>query len=134
MARVVIQSNANLRTLLKSELGIRLESSADEVHRTLTQEVLQGNRSGETYYVPGTRTVYVASKAGEAPASATGDLRRSYRPEVDINNLKAYVGSELDYASYLEQGTKRMDARPHLVPAMQRSFARVVAIISGGEI
>ena len=131
MARVRIESNNNLHTLLKVELGVRLTSAANEVHNALISEVLVGNRSGRTYYVPGTKTAYVASRAGEAPASATGDLRRSYRPEVDLKNLKAYVGSELDYAGWLEQGTKRMDARPHLVPAMQRSFERVMAILNG---
>nr|DAL14487.1 MAG TPA_asm: type I neck protein [Caudoviricetes sp.] len=105
---------------------------------------LQGNRTGRLYFVPGTGGVtyqtvtvqtksprykvssyqrrqkvrngktYRASRPGEAPASRLGDLRTSY--QFRVKQDEAEVGTPLDYAVFLENGTARMAPRPHLKP------------------
>ena len=80
-------------------------------------QTLTGNRHGRVYFVPGTHKEYTASAPGEAPASATGDLRTSYDIKV-ISDTEAHVGTPLKKAVALEYGTEvdgkqRMAPRPH---------------------
>lgn len=52
--------------------------------------------------------------AGEPPAVRTGRLRASITFEVDKGNLVGRVGSDVEYAPYLELGTVYMEPRPYL--------------------
>jgi HK97 gp10 family phage protein len=63
------------------------------------------------------------SAPGEAPAVDTGRLRASisHRVETDSGESAAYVGTNVEYAPWLEFGTSRMRARPFMVPAMNRN-------------
>lgn len=75
---------------------------------------------------------HIASKPGDAPNTDTGQLVRSIRMEVD-SDLRVFVGTSLEYGKHLEFGTKRMDARPWLNPALdknrkfiRKSFGRIM--------
>lgn len=72
--------------------------------------------------------LYNASKPGEAPAVRLGQLRQSYRFQVTGANYmeRGEVGSPLDRALFLEKGTKRMAARPHLRPAYNRKKPEIL--------
>jgi len=50
----------------------------------------------------------------------TGALKQSYGA-VPINNYTVHIGSDMEYAPYVEFGTSKMSAQPHLVPAMVRA-------------
>ena len=73
---------------------------------------------------------YRASAPGEAPAQRLGDLRRSLRvqPRIEPGRVQARVGSDLEYAVYLEYGTETMQPRPHLRIAYQRALPAIRAI------
>ncbi len=60
------------------------------------------------------------SGPGEPPALDTGRLQKSIRVELDDDGLGAWVGTDLDYAAYLEWGTVEMAARPFLFPTFER--------------
>ncbi len=66
---------------------------------------------------------HIASAPGSAPNTDTGKLVSSIAVEMDASEPEGYVGSNLDYASYLEFGTKnkkgvaKMLPRPWLLPA-----------------
>lgn len=60
------------------------------------------------------------SGPGEPPAFDTGKLQKSIRVELDDDGLGAWVGTDLDYAAYLEWGTVEMAARPFLFPTFER--------------
>ena len=45
----------------------------------------------------------------------TGRLRSSITNETDVNT--AYIGTNVEYAPYVEMGTSRMKAQPYLEPA-----------------
>lgn len=74
------------------------------------------------------RAVTIASlevlrDAVRAAPRDTGTLKRSYtiaeHQSGDI--IGAYVGTNLHYAPYVEFGTRRMAARPHLGPALEKA-------------
>lgn len=83
-------------------------------------------------YQRGSKT-HTSSAEGEAPAIDTGVLMSS----IQVTNESAYtstvtVGSE--YGAYLEFGTKRMGARPFVVPAINKvapEFHRQVQHVVG---
>lgn len=54
------------------------------------------------------------SAPGNPPAVDTGNLRRSIQVKQDTANGDVQVGSNIDYARYLEYGTSKMAARPWL--------------------
>ncbi|HUW57736.1 MAG TPA: HK97-gp10 family putative phage morphogenesis protein [Planctomycetota bacterium] len=129
---------SNFRTVVakvEKSLPTQVMRACHEV-RNEWLNVLSGARSGRTYRVPGTRRTYTASAPGEAPAQRLGDLRRSIRvqPRIEPGRVQARVGSDLEYAVYLEYGTRTMQPRPHLRIAYERARPRIEAIFREGPI
>lgn len=48
----------------------------------------------------------------------TGRLRNSITHAVDASEQKVYVGTNVEYAAYVEMGTSRTKAQPYLQPAV----------------
>ncbi len=116
--------------------------------------ILTGARHGRLYRIPGSVApgfsreryrrarakgrnlagYYRASAPGEAPASATGNLRRHLRivPRENPTSSEARVGSPFDYAFWLEYGTKHMQPRAHLSRAYARAKPKLLRILKGG--
>lgn len=109
----------NISEEISDKLGQQLLKSTILVRNEVLKN-LSGARSGKLYKVQGTNRTYRASAPGEPPASRLGHLRASYQYKVlgSGHNSKGFVGSELEYAHYLEYGTYKMQPRPHLIPAM----------------
>ena len=76
------------------------------------QRVSQGG--GDTY-------THTAAAEDTAPNTDRGGLVRSIAVEVNKSGLYALVGSNLDYAGFLEMGTSKMGARPWLEPALRKN-------------
>lgn len=115
---------------------------------------LAGTRHGQLYRIPGSSApgfslsryraargrgrmltgYYRASAPGEAPASATGRLRQSLRiaPRTTPASTECRVGSPLDYALWLEYGTKYMQPRAHLSRAYAKVKPRLIRVIGSG--
>lgn len=74
-------------------------------------------KTGRTYRKPG-GGFYRASAPGQAPAIRTGTLLRSVR-EVFPSWSTGQLSATVDYAEYLEQGTRRMRKRPFFRPALR---------------
>lgn len=66
------------------------------------------------------RVPHQASAPGEPPASDTGHLLASvgHRMGVDEDGVYGEVGSDQNKAEYLELGTRYMEPRPFLRPAL----------------
>ena len=76
------------------------------------QRVSQGG--GDTY-------THTAAAEDTAPNTDRGGLVRSIAVEVNKSGLYALVGSNLDYAGFLEMGTSKMGVRPWLEPALRKN-------------
>lgn len=84
--------------------------------------VLTFSRHGKIYsnFATGGRTTpHLASAAGEPPSSDTGSLLNTLFHTLGVEEtVYANVGSPLEYATYLEHGTRFMAPRPFMVPAL----------------
>jgi HK97 gp10 family phage protein len=60
----------------------------------------------------------IEADAKEACPVDTGRLRDSLEHEVDGDTLR--VGTNVEYAAYVEEGTRHMAAEPYLRPALYR--------------
>lgn len=78
-------------------------------------ETVERSRAGGGVYE------HIAAAEGEAPNTDTGRLVQSV--QVDVQPSAVFVGSSLDYAGFLENGTRRMGARPWLFPALENNKA-----------
>lgn len=78
-------------------------------------------RRGAKLYRWERASAHEASAPGEPPAGDTGMLLVSLHhtsPQDDGISLVCRVGSDLDYAAYLELGTRYMAPRPFLRPSL----------------
>jgi HK97 gp10 family phage protein len=55
----------------------------------------------------------------------TGNLRNSIQTDVESDGLTAHVGTGVEYAAYVEFGTRRMAPRPYLAPAAEAVRAQI---------
>lgn len=54
----------------------------------------------------------------------TGNLRGSIAHEVDVDGNAVYIGTNVEYAPYVELGTSRQKAQPFLRPAASEHGAQ----------
>lgn len=59
----------------------------------------------------------------------TGRLRNSITHEVDMNDKAAVIGSNVEYAAYVELGTSRQKAQPYLRPAAENHTSEYREIV-----
>lgn len=120
----VTLEDQTLEVLEQAKRGIQANVKAAAIiwHGAIVDS-LQGEKSGREYRVPGTDTMYRASKPGEVPAVRLGDLKRKY--SFRTKGMAAEVGNPLEYAYYLEKGTNKMAARPHMIPAYNKNRERI---------
>jgi len=90
------------------EIGQEVVSETKRLIRT-------GNRTGRQYSFRG--RIHIASSPTEAPANRSGRLARSGGYKVS-GPYQMVVGEKVEYAKFLEDGTKKMKARPHLIVAI----------------
>lgn len=59
----------------------------------------------------------------------TGNLRNSITNEVDMKEKTAYIGTNVEYAPYVELGTSKRKAKPYLKPAATEHSAAYKRIV-----
>ena len=146
-SRTEFTFDSNVDNVIK-ELGEEAEERVEKATHHLRDEVnetLSGERSGETYKVPGTEsTYYTASAPGEPPASRLGHLRSSIGWKVMEKRfmgrmeIRGRVGTPLEYGAKLETGEypagpDSQVARPWLGPTFVRERDAVKDILRGGR-
>ena len=94
-----------------------------------------GGRTGRVYRKPATKAAtYTASAPGEPPALRTGNLRRSWRPlpyAEMVGTDKVFtpgIRTDVTYAPMLQDGTKKMAARPFEDKIKQEAWPEVQQI------
>jgi len=86
-----------------------------ELKSTASKQVLAKPRSGRVYRYKGRR--HVASSRGESPANRSGAYRKSIGFNVRGHTMEFGAGAK--YSAYLENGTRRMAARPGLLNSIK---------------
>jgi HK97 gp10 family phage protein len=107
--------DANTRVL--NEVDKALLAGAILIEGQIKKKISRGGRGGGTHRV-GRRTA-VRSAPGEPPKSDTGRLVGSITHQHSF--LSATVGTEVNYAGYLEFGTSKMAERPYLRPTLEEN-------------
>lgn len=90
------------------------------------QSVSNG-RDVTRYTVAGNQYQHIASAPGDAPNTDTGALVNSI--QVADQGRNKIVGSDLIYGRHLEFGTRKMRARPFMVPAAEKSKLKVERVL-----
>jgi len=104
---------------VRREVGQVVLGAAVEMRADIVQSIQRGPASGRTYKKSNPTRTHTASAPGQPPMSDTGRLANSITFD-RLGDLTAVVGSNLDYAPWLEYGTSRMAARPFFRPAVER--------------
>jgi hypothetical protein len=95
---------AAVSAAIKARLGANLRPACD----------LLAARARSTIATPGPPR----SRPGSPPHIDSGALLRSVKAGADPGSLRGYVQADVEHAAYLEEGTRRMAARPWLLPAL----------------
>ena len=108
-------------------IEVTLTSNKDEILEALGEQLGQamiaiGMTAESNAKQEITKAVYDTpeSKSGYV---RTGRLRNSISYAVDTDESAVYIGSNVEYAPYVELGTSKMMARPFLKPAVE-NYAR----------
>lgn len=100
------------RAAMLALLSTAVARNAQVLRNEMVQELSQPGQ-GETY---GRHT---ASAPGDAPAVDTGRLRQSI-VALKVGDARWRVGTNVQYALYLEFGTRRMAPRPFIRPVIEK--------------
>lgn len=129
----VDELNRNLAKMAErysKEVADSLVISAEMVRGTAIKSIQQksNGRMVTRYQAGGGAYQHMASAPNSPPNTDTGRLVSSIVTEVQDKDV--YVGSGLEYAPYLEFGTKRMTQRPWLNPALEQNRRRIVKVVT----
>ena len=120
---------------LEKHLGDNLEKAAI-FFKEKVKEALNRSQDYERYV--GKAGIYYhgndPSHQGEAPKKITGSLQRSIAHAMSADRKQAFVGSNVDYALWLELGTSKMQARPFLRPTLEGVRDDIAKIIATGRV
>jgi HK97 gp10 family phage protein len=89
------------------------------------KSIQTGAKSGVMYQMYNPRREHRASAPGEAPASDTGNLVSKIIVKQISQDITS-VESNADYSAYLEYGTSKMEARPFMLPAFEKSKKPII--------
>tara|TARA_R110002126_G_scaffold156963_1_gene304388 strand:- start:63 stop:512 length:450 start_codon:yes stop_codon:yes gene_type:complete len=84
------------------------------------KSIQTGAKSGVMYQMYNPRREHRASAPGQAPASDTGNLVSKIIVKQKSKNI-TNEESNADYSAYLEYGTSKMQPRPFMLPAFEKS-------------
>lgn len=102
--------------------GVRTDSIKSIQTQSTGKAVQRSRQGGGTY-------THTASNEGQAPNTDTGKLVASIAVEKE-KEANYLVGSNLDYAAFLEFGTRKTGPRPWLEPAMRKNIGELNKNIS----
>lgn len=69
----------------------------------------------------------VQNGARERVPVDTGRLRNSIAHVIDLDGMRAVIGTNVEYAPYVELGTFRASAQPYLFPAFEAEKPKIRA-------
>lgn len=104
-----------------SEMDKAIDIAAHLIRNTAVTSISRGTRTGRIYKRG--RIRHQASAIGEYPKTDTGRLVGSIR--IDKSYLTADIGSDVNYAEYLETKSPKQGGRPWLQPSFDANKDRI---------
>lgn len=111
--------------------AISRSTRALKIMRNVALKVLGQDGSGRVY-----PNGHVASAKGEPPAPDTGSLRDNWQELKTIGSngggvrIFLRLRSMMEYASYLDPGTKYIAKRPYVEPIKEKSEPKIAALFA----
>ena len=132
----VLSQLENLDKQLEPEFQEIVKGGAQLIRGEAIKSIQTGAKSGVVYQMYNPRREHRASAPGQAPASDTGNLVSKIIVKQKTRNI-TNVESNANYSAFLEYGTSKMQPRPFMLPAFEKSkkpildatFRRVVGKI-----
>ena len=125
MKTAALTGTAELKAALREfginadkELAAIVRGTAQNVRSHAIKSIQRGTKSGIVYEKTNPNRTHRASAPGEAPATDTGRLVSSIK--ANIEGKSAEVEAATEYAAYLEFGTRTIEPRPFLFPALEQ--------------
>lgn len=109
------------------QFGKAIASSLIMLQGDVVKELQRGERTGRVYYRG--KIMHQASAPGEPPKSDSGYLAGHASFSVEPDGLSGSFFVNALYARWLEEGTKKMAARPYLQPIVDKDRAAIEALI-----
>ncbi len=132
--RVKVIGQARLKTALRrvnksNRTGVSraIGTAGALVQGDAQRSIQRGTRTGAVVTIGGRQ--HQRSAPGEPPKTDTGRLVGSIFAEFDASGIEIEVGSDVEYATWLEFGTKNMGERPWLQPAFERNKDQIKAVV-----
>jgi HK97 gp10 family phage protein len=97
-----------------------VKGGAQLIRGEAIKSIQQGAKSGIVYEKYNPRRTHRASAPGESPASDTGNLVSKIIVKQQSKD-KVNVESNANYSAFLEYGTSKMQPRPFMLPAFEKS-------------
>lgn len=123
---VKLRNYGVMTSRIRKRLRKALDIAGEDINRETVRLIVSPPKTGRLY--PFSGGLHQASASGQAPANKTGNLVRSnYYKVRSAKDLE--VGETAEYAGYLEDGTNKMQSRPHLITAInnnQRNLERLL--------
>lgn len=113
--QMLIEIKAHLFRHRKA-LRLALNEIGSEAVNAIANYIFNPPKTGRIYFYKGKE--YQASAPGESPANRSGRLAKSGGYKVR-NYQEMTVGETAEYAGYLEDGTTKIEPRPHIIRAVK---------------
>ena len=97
-----------------------VKGGGQQIRNEAIKSIQAGGKSGIVYQKYNPRREHRASAPGQSPASDTGNLVNKIIVKQKNRNT-VQVQSNANYSAYLEYGTSKMEARPFMLPAFEKS-------------
>lgn len=115
----------NLDRLTKAGTRSAFFESGKLLQQSARRLITDPPKTGRVYRINGKR--HQASAPGEAPANLTGMLQRSIGYKTQ-GAARMEFGARAKYGGFLEDGTRKMKARPYLLPAIYKEQKNMLSI------
>ena len=116
----VLSQLENLDKQLEPDFQEIVKGGAQLIRGEAIKSIQTGAKSGVMYQMYNPRREHRASAPGQAPASDTGNLVSKIIVKQKTRNI-TNVESNANYSAFLEYGTSKMEARPFMLPAFEKS-------------
>ena len=116
----VLSQLENLDKQLEPDFQEIVKGGAQLIRGEAIKSIQTGAKSGVMYQMYNPRREHRASAPGQAPASDTGNLVSKIIVKQKTRNI-TNVESNANYSAFLEYGTSKMEPRPFMLPAFEKS-------------